>query len=162
DATRLPSAMHVFYLRECYLENKLAEGRMVLGGEELHLKDVKVPVYLQSSREDHISPYNSVYKATKLFGGPDRFICAGSGHIAGVINPPSSGKYNHWLNDDLPETPDKWFEGATDHKGSWWPDWEQWLSAKSGDMVPARKPGSGKLKVLEDAPGSYVLVKSED
>lgn len=162
DATRLPSAMHVFYLRECYLENKLAEGRMVLGGEELHLKDVKVPVYLQSSREDHISPYNSVYKATKLFGGPVRFICAGSGHIAGVINPPSSGKYNHWLNDDLPETPDKWFEGATDHKGSWWPDWEQWLSAKSGDMVPARKPGSGKLKVLEDAPGSYVLVKSED
>ena len=162
DATRLPSAMHVGYLRECYLENKLAEGRMVLGGEELHLGDVKVPVYLQSSREDHISPYNSVYKATKLFGGPVRFICAGSGHIAGVINPPSSGKYNHWLNDDLPETPDKWFEGATDHKGSWWPDWEQWLSEKSGEMVAARKPGSGKLKVLEDAPGSYVLVKSED
>jgi len=162
DATRLPSAMHVFYLRECYLENKLAEGRMVLGGEELHLKDVKVPVYLQSSREDHISPYNSVYKATKLFGGPVRFICAGSGHIAGVINPPAAGKYNHWTNDDLPETPDKWFEGATDHKGSWWPDWEQWLSEKSGGLVPARKPGSGKLKVLEDAPGSYVLVKSED
>lgn len=162
DATRLPSAMHVFYLRECYLENKLAEGRMELGGEELHLDKVKVPVYLQSSREDHISPYNSVYKATRLFGGPVRFICAGSGHIAGVINPPSSGKYNHWTNDDLPDTPDKWFAGATDHKGSWWPDWEAWLSAKSGEMVPARKPGSGKLKVLEDAPGSYVLVKSED
>ncbi|MFN4230363.1 PHA/PHB synthase family protein [Parvibaculum sp.] len=162
DATRLPSAMHVFYLRECYLENKLAEGRMVLGGEELHLNDVKVPVYLQSSREDHISPYNSVYKATHLFGGPVRFICAGSGHIAGVINPPSAGKYNHWLNDDLPSTPDEWFKGATDHKGSWWPDWEQWLSEKSGGMVPARKPGDGKLKVLEDAPGSYVLVKSED
>ena len=162
DATRLPSAMHVFYLRECYLENKLAEGRMVLGGEELHLNDVKVPVYLQSSREDHISPYNSVYKATHLFGGPVRFICAGSGHIAGVINPPSSGKYNHWTNDALPDTPDEWFAGATDHKGSWWPDWEQWLSEKSGPMVDARKPGSGKLKVLEDAPGSYVLVKSED
>lgn len=162
DATRLPSAMHVFYLRECYLENKLAEGRMVLGGEELHLGDVKVPVYLQSSREDHISPYNSVYKATRLFGGPVRFICAGSGHIAGVIDPPSSGKYNHWTNENLPATPDEWFAGATDHKGSWWPDWENWLSAKSGEMVPARKPGSGKLKVLEDAPGSYVLVKSED
>ncbi len=162
DATRLPSAMHVFYLRECYLENKLAEGRMVLGGETLDLGKVRVPVYLQSSREDHISPYNSVYKATKLFGGPVRFICAGSGHIAGVINPPSAGKYNHWLNDDLPPTPDEWFKGATDHKGSWWPDWEEWLSAKSGDMVPARVPGSGKLKVLEDAPGSYVLVKSED
>ncbi len=162
DATRLPSAMHVFYLRECYLENKLAEGRMVLGGEELHLDKVKIPVYLQSSREDHISPYNSVYKATRLFGGPVRFICAGSGHIAGVINPPSSGKYNHWTNDELPDTPDEWFKGASDHKGSWWPDWEQWLSEKSGDLVPARKPGSGKLKVLEDAPGSYVLVKSED
>lgn len=162
DATRLPSAMHVFYLRECYLENKLAEGRMELGGEELHLDKVKVPVYLQSSREDHISPYNSVYKATKLFGGPVRFICAGSGHIAGVINPPSSGKYNHWTNDALPDTPDEWFAGATDHKGSWWPDWEAWLAEKSGPMVDARKPGSGKLKVLEDAPGSYVLVKSED
>jgi polyhydroxyalkanoate synthase len=162
DATRLPSAMHVFYLRECYLENKLAEGRMELGGEELHLGDVKVPVYLQSSREDHISPYNSVYKATRLFGGPVRFICAGSGHIAGVINPPSSGKYNHWTNENLPATPGEWFAGATDHKGSWWPDWEQWLSEKSGPMVEARKPGSGKLKVLEDAPGSYVLVKSED
>ena len=162
DATRLPSAMHVFYLRECYLENKLAEGRMVLGGEELHLDKVKIPVYLQSSRDDHISPYNSVYKATRLFGGPVRFICAGSGHIAGVINPPSSGKYNHWTNDELPDTPDEWFKGASDHKGSWWPDWEQWLSEKSGDLVPARKPGSGKLKVLEDAPGSYVMVKSED
>ncbi|MEQ8265939.1 MAG: class I poly(R)-hydroxyalkanoic acid synthase [Parvibaculum sp.] len=162
DATRLPSAMHVFYLRECYLENKLAEGRMVLGGEELHLDKVKVPVYLQSSREDHISPYNSVYKATKLFGGPVRFICAGSGHIAGVINPPAAGKYNHWTNDDLPATPAEWFDGATDHKGSWWPDWENWLAEKSGPMVAARKPGAGKLKVLEDAPGSYVLVKSED
>jgi polyhydroxyalkanoate synthase len=162
DATRLPSAMHVFYLRECYLENKLAEGRMVLGGETLDLHKVKVPVYLQSSREDHISPYPSVYKATRLFGGPVRFICAGSGHIAGVINPPSSGKYNYWTNDELPPTPDKWFEGAKDNKGSWWPDWESWLSEKSGPLVPARKPGSGKLKVLEDAPGSYVLVKSED
>ena len=162
DATRLPSAMHVGYLRECYLENKLAEGRMVLGGETLDLHKVKVPVYLQSSREDHISPYNSVYKATKLFGGPVRFICAGSGHIAGVINPPALNKYNHWLNDNLPATAAEWIEGATDHKGSWWPDWEAWLSEKSGEMVPARKPGSGKLKVLEDAPGSYVLVKSED
>ena len=162
DATRLPSAMHVFYLRECYLENKLAEGRMVLGGETLDLGKVKVPVYLQSSREDHISPYPSVYKATHLFGGAVRFICAGSGHIAGVINPPSSGKYNHWTNDELPPTPDKWFDGAKDNKGSWWPDWEEWLSAKSGPMVAARKPGGGKLKVLEDAPGSYVLVKSED
>jgi len=162
DATRLPSAMHVGYLRECYLENKLAEGRMVLGGETLDLHKVKVPVYLQSSREDHISPYNSVYKATKLFGGPVRFICAGSGHIAGVINPPSLNKYNHWTNDNLPATAAEWIEGATDHKGSWWPDWEAWLSEKSGEMVPARVPGSGKLKVLEDAPGSYVLVKSED
>lgn len=162
DATRLPSAMHIFYLRECYLENKLAEGKMILDGEELHLHDVKVPVYLQSSRDDHISPYNSVYKATRLFGGPVRFICAGSGHIAGVINPPAKDKYNHWTNDDLPDTPAEWFEGASDHKGSWWPDWEAWLSERAGPMVDARIPGSGKLKVLEDAPGSYVMVKSDD
>ena len=162
DATRMPAKMHLFYLRECYLRNNLAEGRMVLGGETLDLSRIKVPIYLQSSREDHIAPYNSVYKATRLFGGEVKFIVAGSGHIAGVINPPSAKKYQYWTNDARPKLAKEWLEDAVEHPGSWWPDWESWLKPLSGPMVPARKPGDGKLKVLEDAPGSYVAVKSEE
>lgn len=162
DATRMPSKMHLFYLRECYLRNHLAEGKMELGGVKLDLAKVKVPVYLQSSREDHIAPYNSVYKATRLFGGPVKFIIAGSGHIAGVINPPSAKKYQYWTNDERPATPDDWLAGAIEHPGSWWPHWEEWVKHTAGPMVPARKPGDGKLPVLEDAPGSYVMVKSDD
>ncbi|MGB3810049.1 MAG: class I poly(R)-hydroxyalkanoic acid synthase [Parvibaculum sp.] len=162
DATRMPAKMHLFYLRECYLQNNLAEGRMMLGGKVLDLTKIKVPVYLQSSREDHIAPYNSVYKATRLFGGPVKFIVAGSGHIAGVINPPAARKYQYWTSDAHPALASEWLEGAQEHPGSWWPDWEHWLKPKSGPMVPARVPGDGKLPVLEDAPGSYVLVKSDD
>ncbi|MCE9650203.1 MAG: class I poly(R)-hydroxyalkanoic acid synthase [Parvibaculum sp.] len=160
DATRMPAKMHLFYLRECYLRNNLAEGRMVLGGEKLDLSKIKVPIYLQSSREDHIAPYNSVYKATRLFGGDVKFIVAGSGHIAGVINPPSARKYQYWTNDARPQSAKDWIEGAEEHPGSWWGDWESWLKPLSGPMVPARVPGDGKLPVLENAPGSYVLVKS--
>lgn len=160
DATRMPAKMHLFYLRECYLRNNLAEGRMVLGGETLDLSKIKIPIYLQSSREDHIAPYNSVYKATRLFGGPVKFIVAGSGHIAGVINPPSAKKYQYWTSDAHPKLAKEWLEGAEEHPGSWWPDWETWLKPQSGSLVPARVPGDGKLKVLEDAPGSYVAVKS--
>ena len=162
DATRMPAKMHLFYLRECYLRNHLAEGKMELGGVKLDLHKVKVPVYLQSSREDHIAPYNSVYKATRLFGGPVNFIIAGSGHIAGVINPPSAEKYQYWTNDARPATGGEWLAGAVEHPGSWWPDWEVWIREKSGPLVAARKPGDGKLKVLEDAPGSYVTVKAGD
>ncbi|MES1991070.1 MAG: class I poly(R)-hydroxyalkanoic acid synthase [Pseudomonadota bacterium] len=161
DATRMPAKMHLFYLRECYLKNHLAQGVMELGGERLDLSKVKIPIYLQSSREDHIAPYNSVYKATRLFGGDVKFIVAGSGHIAGVINPPSANKYQYWTNDAHPQRAKEWLEGATETPGSWWPDWESWLRPKSGPLVAARKPGDGKLKVLEDAPGSYVLVKGE-
>ncbi|MDO8287824.1 MAG: class I poly(R)-hydroxyalkanoic acid synthase [Parvibaculum sp.] len=161
DATRMPAKMHLFYLRECYLKNHLAEGVMELGGERLDLSKVKIPIYLQSSREDHIAPYNSVYKATRLFGGDVKFIVAGSGHIAGVINPPSANKYQYWTSDAHPQKAKEWLEGATETPGSWWPDWEAWLNPKSGPMVKARKPGDGKLRVLEDAPGSYVLVKGE-
>ncbi|MDR3499441.1 MAG: class I poly(R)-hydroxyalkanoic acid synthase [Parvibaculum sp.] len=162
DATRMPAKLHIYYLRECYLKNHLAEGRMKLGGETLDLSKISIPIYLQSSREDHIAPYNSVYKATRLFGGPVKFIVAGSGHIAGVINPPSAKKYQYWTNDARPKLADEWLAEAEEHPGSWWPDWHDWLKPLSGPMVPARKPGDGKLPVLEDAPGSYVMVKSDD
>jgi polyhydroxyalkanoate synthase len=158
DSTRMPSRMHLFYLRECYRNNALAKGEMVLGGVKLDLSKVKIPVYLQSSRDDHIAPYRSVYRATKLLGGPVKFIVAGSGHIAGVINHPDAKKYQHWTNDALPDDADDWLASATEHPGSWWPDWHKWLSAKSGPRVPARRPGDGKLKPIEDAPGSYVKV----
>lgn len=160
DATRMPKAMHLFYLRECYRNNRLAKGEMVLGGETLNLHNVKIPVYLQSSKDDHIAPFNSVYKATQLFGGKVKFMMAGSGHIAGVINHPDAKKYQHWLNAKTPASVEDWMAGATEHPGSWWPDWHKWLKPKSGKKVPARVPGDGKLKPIEDAPGSYVLVKS--
>jgi polyhydroxyalkanoate synthase len=153
--------MHLFYLRECYKNNALAKGAMVLGGQKLDLTKVKIPIYLQSAREDHIAPFRSVYKATKLFKGPVRFILAGSGHIAGVINPPAAKKYQHWTNDALPEKVEDWQAGAKEHPGSWWPDWNAWLSKLSGPKVPARKPGGGKLHTLGDAPGSYVRVKAQ-
>ncbi len=160
DTTRMPKAMHLFYLRECYRHNRLAKGEMVMGGKTLNLADVKIPIYLQSSQGDHIAPYNSVYKATQLFGGKVKFLMAGSGHIAGVINHPDAKKYQHWTNAKTPTDVEDWVAGATEHAGSWWPDWHRWLKPKSGKKVPARLPGDGKLKPIEDAPGSYVMVKS--
>ena len=139
----------------------LAKGKMTLGGVKLDLSRVKVPAYLQSAREDHIAPFRSVYKTTQLFKGPIRFIIAGSGHIAGVINPPSAKKYQYWTNDKLPKTVEEWQAGAKEHPGSWWPDWNAWLAPLSGKKVRARKPGDGKLKVLGDAPGTYVKMKAE-
>lgn len=161
DTTRMPEATHLFYLREFYKNNALARGKMVLGGVTLDLGKVTIPVYLQSAKDDHIAPYRSVYKTTELMKGPIRFIVAGSGHIAGVINPPAAHKYQHWTNDTLPESVEKWWEGATEHPGSWWPDWDKWLSKLSGKKVSARKPGGGKLKILDDAPGTYVKVKAQ-
>ncbi len=156
DATRMPHKMHLFYLRECYMRNALARGEMTLGNQKLDLKKVKVPIYLQSAREDHIAPYRSVFKATKLYGGPVKFMVAGSGHIAGVINHPNAKKYQYWTNEKLPGTIEEWWAGAKEHPGSWWPDWDKWLSAKSGKKVPARVPGDHELSVIEPAPGSYV------
>jgi polyhydroxyalkanoate synthase len=118
-----------------------------------------VPIYLQAAREDHIAPAASVYKSTRLFGGPVRFVMAGSGHIAGVINPPAAGKYQYWTNDALPAAFEAWRADAAEHPGSWWTDWEAWLAKRSGGMVTARKPGGGKLKVLGDAPGTYVKAR---
>jgi len=160
DTTRMPSAMHLFYLRECYKHNALAGGGMTLGGEKIDLAKIKVPVFLQSARDDHIAPFRSVYKATKLFKGPISYIVAGSGHIAGVINHPDAKKYQYWTNEKLPATIEEWQAGAVEHPGSWWPYWDKWLSQRSGKKVPARKPGDGKLKAIEDAPGSYVKIKA--
>jgi len=161
DTTRMPEKLHLSYLRQCYKDNALAMGKMTLDGVRLDLSKVKVPVYLQSAREDHIAPANSVFKATKLFGGPVRFIVAGSGHIAGVINPPAAKKYQYWTNSKKTETLEGWRKGATEHAGSWWPDWDKWLAKLSGEKIPARHPGDGKLNVLGDAPGDYVKVKAQ-
>ncbi len=161
DTTRMPEKTHLFYLRECYKENNLAKGKMVLGGVKLDLSKVKLPVYLQSAKEDHIAPYRSIFKTTKLFKGPIRYILAGSGHIAGVINAPVAKKYQYWTNEKIPATVEAWIEGASEHPGSWWPDWDRWLSKLSGKKVPARKPGDGKLQTLGNAPGSYVKIKAQ-
>ena len=160
DQTRMPKTLHLFYLREFYKENKLALGKLVLGGETLDLAKVKIPIYIQSSKEDHIAPFRSVYKGGKLFGGPVTFMMSGSGHIAGVINAPVARKYQHWTNDALPATVEEWIAGATEHPGSWWENWAAWLARRSGGMVPARDPAKGPLKPLEDAPGSFVKVRS--
>jgi len=160
DATRLPVEMHRFYLREMYLKNKLVEpGGIVLNGIPVDLTRVKIPIYLQSSKEDHIAPYPSVYKATRHYAGPVTFMLAGSGHIAGVINPPDAKKYFYYTNPEVPDKVEDWIEGAEYHEGSWWPHWHQWLYRKSGQKVPARIPGDGGLPAIEDAPGSYVKMK---
>jgi polyhydroxyalkanoate synthase len=161
DQTRMPKALHLFYLRNFYKDNALAEGKLTLAGVDLNLSKVKTPIYVQSSREDHIAPFRSIYRGAKLFGGPVTFTMAGSGHIAGVINHPDAKKYQHWTNSALPATVEEWVAGAVEHPGSWWPHWAAWLNERSGEMVPARDPSNGPLgKPLEDAPGSFVKVRS--
>ncbi len=161
DSTRMPAAMHSFYLRNMYLANKLREaGGITLGGVPLDLSKVKVPSYFISTVEDHIAPWKSTYKGAKVLGGKVRFVLGGSGHIAGIVNPPGAGKYGYWTNDALPAEPEAWQQGATAHQGSWWNDWEAWITALNGDArVPARTPGDGKLRPIEDAPGSYVAIR---
>ena len=160
DQTRMPKTLHMYYLRKFYMENALALGLLDLAGEHLDLSKVETPIYVQSSRDDHIAPAKSVYKGAKLFGGPTRFTLAGSGHIAGVINAPVAKKYQHWTNDALPATLDDWMAGAVEHPGSWWDHWSGWLKERSGADVPARDPATGPLKPIEDAPGSFVKVRS--
>ena len=160
DSTRMPAVMHSQYLRHMYLENALARpGGITLGGTPLDLSKIKVPTYILSTREDHIAPWESTYKATQIYAGDVTFTLAMSGHVAGVVNPPAKGKYGYWTNAVNPETGAAWFAGAQKHDGSWWPHWETWLKEHAGPMVEARVPGEGgKLKALEDAPGSYVKV----
>jgi polyhydroxyalkanoate synthase len=162
DSTRMPAAMHSFYLRNMYQKNLLAQpGGISMKGVPVDLRQVKVPCYFLSCREDHIAPWTSTYKGARNFGGPVRFVLAASGHIAGVVNPPEGGKYNHFINQEQPENPDEWFQNATEISGSWWPDWQRWVTAQNNDKVPAREPGKVRgFKALEDAPGSYVKVKS--
>jgi polyhydroxyalkanoate synthase len=161
DATRMPARMHSYYLRHMYQQNLLARpDALTLNGEAIDLAQVKVPAYFLSTREDHIAPWRSTYRGTQLLGGKCRFVLAASGHIAGVVNPPDGGKYNHWVNAGLPAEAAAWLEGASEMSGSWWPDWNRWATAHAPSRVPARVPGNGKLKVIEDAPGSYVKVKS--
>jgi polyhydroxyalkanoate synthase len=166
DSTRMPARMHSFYLRRMYQADDLVKpGAIELLGVKIDLRKIKVPSYLISTREDHIAPWKSTYRATQIYGGPVRFVLAASGHIAGVVNPPESGKYSHWINETLPPEPDEWFQGATELAGSWWPDWHRWVTAQdkaAKDQVPARLPGSGALPALEDAPGSYVKVMATD
>ena len=161
DATRMPAANHSFYLRNCYLDNKLTKGEMEIAGTRIDLHNVTVPVYNLATREDHIAPAKSVLYGSQYFGGPVKYVLAGSGHIAGVVNPPSKPKYQYWTGDKPNgESVEAWMKTATEHPGSWWPDWLDWLKALDAETVSARKIGGGKFKPIEDAPGSYVKVKS--
>jgi len=161
DATRMPAANHSFYLRNCYLDNKLTKGEMEIANTRLDLHQVKVPVYNLATREDHIAPAKSVLYGSQYFGGPVKYVLAGSGHIAGVVNPPSKPKYQYWTgNKPNGESVEGWMKTATEHPGSWWPDWLDWIKAQGKETVTARKVGGGKFKPIEDAPGSYVKVKS--
>ena len=163
DSTRMPAAMHSFYLRNMYLENKLKEpGGITLGGVKIDITKVKTPCYFISTIEDHIAPWKSTYMGARLPSGKTKFVLGGSGHIAGIVNPPAANKYGYWTNDatdgNLPESPDDFLAGATQHAGSWWTHWHEWVTALPGGTakVKARQPDAGPLKALEDAPGSYV------
>jgi polyhydroxyalkanoate synthase len=159
DATRIPAACHSFYLRNCYLDNKLAKGEMVVAGQTIDLGNVTTPIYSLATREDHIAPAKSVFAGSKFFGGPVTFVVAGSGHIAGVVNPPYQVKYSHWVDGPSVSNLETWLAKAKNRPGSWWPHWLQWIRKHDPTEVSPRTPGGGKLELLEDAPGSYVKVK---
>ncbi len=156
DSTRLPEKTHSFYLRECYLNNKLCQpGGIKLDGTPIDLSKIKVPTYVISTRDDHITPWMSTYEGAKLMSGPVKFVLGGSGHIAGIINPPLKNKYGYWSNDKIEDQAEKWLDDANYTEGSWWPNWQSWVETKAGRKITAREPGQN-LKPLEDAPGSYV------
>ncbi|MBM3560225.1 MAG: class I poly(R)-hydroxyalkanoic acid synthase, partial [Alphaproteobacteria bacterium] len=163
DSTRMPAAMHGFYLRKMYQENKLVEpGGITLAGVPIDLTTIDVPVFALGTREDHIAPWKATYAATQTYSGPVKFVLAGSGHIAGVVNPPSpdNRRYGYMTNSRNPKSPDAWLAGAKETPGSWWPEWRKWLDKFAGPAMPARQPGSGGLRAIEDAPGSYVRVRT--
>jgi polyhydroxyalkanoate synthase len=161
DSTRMPAAMHSFYLRNMYQRNLLAKpGGITLADTPIDLSAIKTPTFLLSSREDHIAPWKSTYAATRLYSGPVKFVLAASGHMAGVISAPGS-KYGHWTNDELPSTPDEWLDGTKTHQGSWWPLWDEWVTPFNLGRVLPRSPCDGKLGAVEDAPGTYVRVRSD-
>ena len=163
DSTRMPAMMHSLYLRKMYLENQLvAPGGISLDGVPLDLTKIKTPAYIASTKDDHIAPWKATYRTTQLYAGPVKFVLSASGHIAGIVNPPAANKYCYWSNAKKPKDPDAWLAAAKRHDGSWWPDWQRWVKKHAGAMVPAREPGDGKLKAIEDAPGSYVGVRIDD
>ena len=163
DSTRMPAAMHSFYLRNMYLENRLVQpGGITLAGEPLDLQEIRLPIYQLSTESDHIAPWKSTYALSQLVRGPYRFVLSGSGHIAGVINPPGANKYYYLTNPANPPTPDEWLAGAARHNGSWWTDWAAWVAQYGGGPVPAREPGAGAPAAIEDAPGSYVRMRAGD
>ncbi|MCJ8518296.1 polyhydroxyalkanoate synthase [Pseudorhizobium tarimense] len=157
DSTRMAAANHAFYLRNCYLDNTLSKGEMKLAGEVISLKDVKIPIYNLATREDHIAPPRSVFKGSSLFGGRVEFVLSGSGHIAGVVNPPEKQKYQYWTNGKPIGGFDDWVKKARETKGSWWPHWHAWIEKRNGVRVAARKPGGDALNAIADAPGTFVL-----
>jgi polyhydroxyalkanoate synthase len=160
DSTRMPARMHSFYLRNMYLKNLLGTpGGVTLAGVPIDLSRVKLPAYFISTVEDHIAPWKTTYRGARYLGGPVRFVLGGSGHIAGIVNPPAARKYHYWTNDAFPGTPEEWFETATQRPGSWWEDWQAWIDRRNGgEKVPARRSGEG-LAVIEDAPGSYAMMR---
>jgi polyhydroxyalkanoate synthase len=162
DSTNLPGAMYCWYLRHTYLQNELkVPNRLTVCGEKVDLGKIQAPVFVYGSREDHIVPWTAAYRSVPLFKGKRTFVLGASGHIAGVINPPSKGKRSHWTNDKLPESAESWFDGATEHPGSWWPVWSGWLKPLGGKLIAAPKaPGSDKFKAIEPAPGRYVKAKA--
>jgi polyhydroxyalkanoate synthase len=162
DSTRMPAAMHSFYLRNLYMKNLLTvPGGLTLAGVKIDLSKVTVPTYFVSAIEDHIAPWKTTYAGQRLLKGKAKFVLSGSGHIAGMVNPPSANKYGYWTNDKLAADPEAWFAGAKQNEGSWWTDWRKWVEPELGREVPARVPGKGKLKVIEPAPGSYARIRAD-
>ncbi|WP_163559662.1 class I poly(R)-hydroxyalkanoic acid synthase [Halomonas sp. NO4] len=163
DSTRMPKRMQSYYLRNMYLENRLAQpGGITLAGQSIDLSQVRIPTFFVATEKDHIAPWHSSYRGAHLLGRKPRFLLGGSGHIAGVINPADSPKYGYWTYGRLPQDPERWLASATHHPGSWWPEWRTWLQRHAGGQVPARDPGSSEYPPLEEAPGSYVQVRVDD
>ena len=162
DSTRMPAAMHSYYLRNMYMKNALREpGALTLAGVPMDVTQVTTPTYCVAAIEDHIAPWKTTYETTQILRGKSRFVLSGSGHIAGMINPPAANKYGFWTNDRVPDTADAWFAGAKQNEGSWWSDWRRWLTPFLGREVPARVPGKGRLKVIEPAPGTYARIRAD-
>jgi polyhydroxyalkanoate synthase len=163
DSTRMPAKMHSYYLRNMYMKNLLRKPNgLTLGGTKIDLAQVKVPTYFVSAIEDHIAPWKTTFAGPKLMKGPSRFVLSGSGHIAGIVNPPVAQKYGYWTNEHIVDSPDAWLKAAKQHDGSWWTDWRKWIDAHLGREVPARTPGKGKLKIIEAAPGTYARVRADN
>ena len=161
DTTRMPATMQSYYLRNMYHRNVLKNaGGITLANVPIDMRKIDVPLYFLSTREDHIAPWHTTFAGTQLVSGPVRFVLGASGHVAGVINPPSANKYGYWTNETLSAEPEGWLKAATYHEGSWWTDWANWIAGHSGGQVPSRQPGGGKLAAIENAPGSYVRVRA--